>query len=55
VDRRSADDSGEPAIVAGLLGGGLAARIDRWAADARVDEAARLRARERWLRDQAEE
>ena len=55
MDRRSADDAGEPAIVAGLLGGGLAARIDRWAADARVDEAARLRARERWLRDQAEE
>src|SRR4029453_3671304 len=26
-----------------------------WAADARVDEAARLRARERWLRHQAEE
>jgi hypothetical protein len=37
------------------LGEGLAARIDRWAADARVDEAARLRARERWLRHQAEE
>lgn len=42
-------------MVAGLLGDGLAARIDRWAADARVDEAARLRARERWLRHQAEE
>jgi len=33
----------------------LDARIDRWAADARVDEAARVRARERWLRHQAEE
>ena len=37
------------------MGEGLAARIDRWAADARVDEAARMRARERWLRCQAEE
>jgi hypothetical protein len=55
VDRPSADDPGEAAVVAGLLGDGLAARIDRWAADARVDEAARLRARERWLRHQAEE
>jgi hypothetical protein len=55
VDRPSANDPGEAAIVAGLLGDGLAARIDRWAADARVDEAARLRARERWLQHQAEE
>jgi hypothetical protein len=55
VDRPSADDPGETAIVAGLLGDGLAARIDRWAADARVDEAARRRARERWLRHQAQE
>jgi hypothetical protein len=55
VDRPSADDPGEAAAVARLLGDGLAARIDRWAADARVDEAARLRARERWLRHQAEE
>lgn len=55
MDRPSADDPGEAAVVAGLLGDGLAARIDRWAADARVDEAARLRARERWLRHQAEE
>jgi hypothetical protein len=55
VDLPSADDSGETAIVAGLLGEGLGARIDRWAADARIDEAARLRARERWLRQQAEE
>lgn len=35
--------------------GGLTARLERWAADARVDEAARSRARERWLRHQAEE
>jgi hypothetical protein len=55
VDRPSADDPGDAATVAALLGEGLAARIDRWAADARVDEAARLRARERWLRHQAEE
>ncbi len=55
MDGPSADDPGEAAVVAGLLGDGLAARIDRWAADARVDEAARLRARERWLRHQAEE
>jgi hypothetical protein len=55
VDRPSADDSDESATAAGLLGDPLAARIDRWAADARVDEAARLRARERWLRHQAEE
>jgi hypothetical protein len=55
VDGPSTDDPGEAAVVAGLLGDGLAARIDRWAADARVDEAARLRARERWLRQQAEE
>jgi hypothetical protein len=55
VDRPSADDPGDAATVAALLGDGLAARIDRWAADTRVDEAARLRARERWLRHQAEE
>jgi hypothetical protein len=55
VDRPRADDSGESPIAPGLLGEGLTARIDRWAADARVDEAARLRARERWLRHQAEE
>jgi hypothetical protein len=55
VDRPSADDPGDAATVAALFGEGLAVRIDRWAADARVDEAARLRARERWLRHQAEE
>jgi hypothetical protein len=35
--------------------GGLAERLERWAANARVDEAARARSRERWLRRQAEE
>ena len=54
MDRPSADDPGEAAIVAGLLGDGWSARIDRWAADARVDDAARLRARERWLERQAQ-
>jgi hypothetical protein len=55
VDRPSADRPSDAAIVACVLGEGLDARIDRWAADARVDEAARRRARERWLRHQAEE
>ena len=36
-------------------GEGLTARLERWAAEARVDEAARGRSRERWLRRQAEE
>ena len=35
--------------------GGLTARLERWAGDARVDEAARRRARERWLLQSAEE
>jgi hypothetical protein len=55
MDGPSADHRGEAAIVDGLLGEDLGARINRWAADARVDEAARARARERWLRQQAEE
>jgi hypothetical protein len=38
-----------------LLGESLDTRIDRWVAEARVDEAARRRVRERWLRHQAEE
>ena len=38
-----------------MIGGDLAARLERWAAEARVDEAARTRSRERWLRRQAEE
>jgi hypothetical protein len=55
VEPPSADDARQAANAGGLLGEGLDARIDRWAADARVDEAARLRARERWLRRQAQE
>lgn len=41
----------------GVLGGteGLARSLERWAADALVDEAARQRTRQRWLRVQAEE
>jgi hypothetical protein len=39
----------------GLLGEGIGARLERWAADARVEMAARRRARERWLRQQAQE
>jgi hypothetical protein len=42
-------------VPRGLAGGGLDARLDEFAADARVDEAVRTRARERWLRRQAEE
>ncbi|HET6950261.1 MAG TPA: hypothetical protein VFI47_07795 [Acidimicrobiales bacterium] len=38
-----------------VLGGDLSARLERWAEEARVDEAARLRSREGWLRRQAEE
>lgn len=40
-----------------VLGGtdALARSLERWAADALVDEAARQRARQRWLRVQAEE
>ena len=45
------------AAAGGVLGGtdGFARALERWAADAAVDEAARQRARERWLRIQAEE
>jgi hypothetical protein len=41
--------------LVGPVGGDLDARLHRWAAEARVDEAARRRAREWWLRRQAEE
>ena len=43
--------------AAGVLGGtdALARSLERWAADAMVDEAARQRTRQRWLRIQAEE
>jgi hypothetical protein len=39
----------------GVLAASLTARLERFAADARVDEAARRRSRERWLRQSAEE
>jgi hypothetical protein len=39
----------------GLLGGDLVARLDRWVAEMRSDDAAASRARERWLLTQAEE
>jgi small nuclear ribonucleoprotein (snRNP)-like protein len=48
-------DAVDAGAAAGVVGGDLEARLERWAAEARVDEAARLRARERWLRRQAEE
>jgi hypothetical protein len=42
--------------AAGLLGGpDLAARLERWVADARSTDAAAARVRERWLRLQADE
>ncbi|MGH9111729.1 MAG: hypothetical protein ACRDZN_05455 [Acidimicrobiales bacterium] len=40
---------------AAMVGGGFSERLERWAAEALVDDAARRRARERWLRQQAEE
>lgn len=45
------------AAAGGVLGGtdALARSLERWAADAMVDEAARQRTRQRWLRVQAEE
>jgi hypothetical protein len=50
---RHRPDVPEPARL--VEGSDLAGRLERWAADARVAEAARLRSRERWLRLQAEE
>jgi hypothetical protein len=47
-----------PEDASGLLGGGELAgdvSLDRWAADARADEAAAARSRERWLAQQAVE
>jgi hypothetical protein len=46
---------GPARLTGGDGAGGLAARLERWAAEARVDEAARARSREWWLRRQAEE
>lgn len=43
-------------LPADALGAGdLVAALDRWAAEMRVDDAARARSRERWLRQQAAE
>jgi len=45
-----------PDDARGVLGGdGFARALERWAGEALVDEAARQRARQRWLRAQAEE
>jgi len=46
-----------PDDARGVLGGddGFARALERWAADAVVDEAARQRTRQRWLRAQAAE
>jgi hypothetical protein len=56
---RSRDDDAlrpSPEGAAGLLGDdSFGDALARWAAEATVDEAARSRARERWLRIQAEE
>jgi hypothetical protein len=48
-------DGVDASALVGPLHGGLDARLHRWASEARVDEAARRRAREWWLRRQAEE
>lgn len=42
-------------LVRGVEAGSFAVRLDRWVADARVDDAALGRARERWLREVAEQ
>ena len=51
------DDGPDPSHAHGILGGpdSLGRALERWAADAAVDEAARARARARWLRIAAEE
>jgi len=49
------DRLGPAGLIDGGAGGGLAERLERWAAEARVTEAARARSREQWLRRQAEE
>jgi hypothetical protein len=58
---RSGDESWDAALRApdGLLrgpsGASLSARLERWVAEARVDDAAAQRSRERWLREVAEQ
>lgn len=44
-----------PRSAPGVLGGSPASALERWAADAAVDEAARSRTRARWLQVQSEE
>lgn len=54
---RPVTDAGPPGAPSVPIVGddGLAQRLERWAAEARVVEAAERRSRERWLRQQAEE
>ncbi len=58
---RDSDDAWEAALrhpadlVRGPGAPSFTSRLDAWVADARVDEAARQRSRERWLRDVAEQ
>jgi hypothetical protein len=59
VDDRPADDAWDDAVADpdGLLAGGarsLAARLDVWVADTRIEDSADARARERWLTAAAE-
>ena len=51
---RAVDDRGGEGLIGPADGVGFAARLDRWLADARVDDSAAGRARERWLHAAAE-
>jgi hypothetical protein len=53
--RRAAPDLAVDRDLLSAAGGGLAAELQRFAAEARVAEATAARSRERWLRQQAEE
>jgi len=55
VDPWTGDAGAPPAAAAELLGADITSRLERWAAEARVDDAARRRSRERWLQRQASE
>lgn len=58
---RSGDESWDAALrapdglVRGAGAGSFSARLERWVAEARVDDAAAQRSRERWLREVAEQ
>jgi hypothetical protein len=58
---RSGDESWDAALrapdglVRGADAGSFSARLERWVAEARVDDAAAQRSRERWLREVAEQ